>query len=116
MVRAMLPAATRRPNDTRVEARSYMPRAIRPGSVAPMTSQKCAVDLEKARQLMAASSAPKGFVIDFYVYSVVRYRQYAEVIANNLRSIGITANITMLQYAALRDKMRSGEAEFVLSS
>lgn len=77
---------------------------------------KYAVDLEKARQLIAASSVPKGFAVDFHVYNVAGYRHYAEVIAHNLRAIGITANITMLQYAALRDKMRSGEAKFVLSS
>lgn len=73
-------------------------------------------DLEKARQLMAASTVPNGFVTDFYVYNVAGYRKYAEVIANSLKSIGITANITMLQYAALRDKIRSGEAKFALSS
>lgn len=74
------------------------------------------LNLDKARQLMAASSVPKGFVVEFFVYNVAGYRQYAEVIANNLRAIGITANITLLQYAALRDKIRSGEAKFALST
>jgi len=73
-------------------------------------------DLAKAKKLMAESSVPNGFNIDFYVYNVAGYRQYAEVIANNLRSIGINANITMLQYGTLRDKIRTGEAKFALST
>jgi peptide/nickel transport system substrate-binding protein len=77
---------------------------------------KYQVDLDKAKKLMAESSVPKGFSVDLFVYNVAGYRQYAEVIANNLKSIGINANITMLQYGALRDKIRTGEAKFALST
>jgi len=69
-------------------------------------------DLDKARKLMAEAGYADGFSVDFPVIQAERVN--AEAIVGNLRDIGIRANLQPLQYAAVRDKVRSGEAKMAL--
>jgi peptide/nickel transport system substrate-binding protein len=64
-------------------------------------------DPAKAKQLLAAAGFPNGFDIDFYAY---RERDQAEAMISYLGAVGIRANLRFLQYAAMRDAMRSGKA------
>lgn len=69
-------------------------------------------NVDKAKQLMKDAGYGDGFSVDFQVIQAERGN--AEAIVSNLRSIGIKANLQPLQYAAVRDKVRSGEAQMAL--
>ena len=66
-------------------------------------------DPEKARALLAEAGYPDGFSIDFHAY---RNRVYAEAIMGYLDAVGIKPNLVYLKYAALRDKVYTGEIDF----
>lgn len=63
-------------------------------------------DPEKARALLAEAGFPDGFSTTLYAY---RDRPAAEAIAQMLAKVGIKADLTFLQYAALADKQLKGE-------
>lgn len=69
-------------------------------------------NIAKAKQLMKEAGYADGFTVDFPVIQAERGN--AEAMVSNLRSIGIKANLQPLQYAAVRDKVRSGEAQMAL--
>lgn len=64
-------------------------------------------DPVKARQLLAEAGYKDGFTTDIYAY---RERELAEAVINDLRAVGIKANLRFMQYNALRPLLRSGEA------
>ncbi|MFC4670992.1 ABC transporter substrate-binding protein [Seohaeicola nanhaiensis] len=63
-------------------------------------------DPAKAKELLAEAGHADGLTVEFYAY---RDRQLAEAMAGMLAEVGITANINMMQYSALSDKISSGE-------
>jgi peptide/nickel transport system substrate-binding protein len=63
---------------------------------------------KKAKELLAEAGYKDGFSVDFPV--LPGERSFAEAIVGNLQQVGIRANLQSLQYAPLRDKIRSGEA------
>lgn len=67
-------------------------------------------DPAKAKQLMAEAGFANGFEIDFFSY---RERPQAEAMINYLRAIGIKANLRFMQYAAMREQVRSNKAGLV---
>jgi peptide/nickel transport system substrate-binding protein len=70
-------------------------------------------DPQKARKLLAEAGFPDGFTTDMYAY---REKELAEAIINDLRKVGIKANLRFMQYNALRPLLRSGEAAFAYLS
>lgn len=71
-------------------------------------------DPKKARSLLTEAGYAKGFTIDFPVLQGERGN--AEAIVGNLKAVGINANLQPLQYAPLREKIRSGEAQMAGST
>jgi peptide/nickel transport system substrate-binding protein len=60
-----------------------------------------------SKKLLAEAGYPNGFDIDIVAY---RERNQTEAIINYLRAVGIRARLNFLQYAAMRDMIRSGKA------
>jgi peptide/nickel transport system substrate-binding protein len=65
---------------------------------------------QRARQLLAEAGFPNGFDIDFFAY---RERNQSEAMINYLRAVGIRANLRFMQYAAMRELIRSNRAGLV---
>jgi peptide/nickel transport system substrate-binding protein len=66
-----------------------------------------AYDPAKAKQLLKEAGVPDGFELDLYAY---RERPQTEAMIGYLHAIGIKANLRFLQYAAMRDAVRSGKS------
>jgi len=64
----------------------------------------------KAKALLAEAGFPNGFDVDFYAY---RERNQTEAMIGYLRAVGIRANLRFMQYAAMRDQVRSGKAALI---
>jgi len=63
-------------------------------------------DPAKSKALLAEAGYPDGFTFDIYAY---RQREYTEAVIGDLKKVGITANLTFLQYRALRDLVWEGK-------
>jgi peptide/nickel transport system substrate-binding protein len=70
-------------------------------------AERYAYDPAKAKQLLAEAGFPNGFEIDLHAY---RERNQTEAMIGYLRAVGIRANLRFMQYAAMRDQVRSGKA------
>ena len=70
-------------------------------------------DPRKAKALLAEAGLANGFDIDIYAY---RERTHVEAIIGYLRAVGIRANLRFLQYAALRDAVRTGQVALAFQS
>ena len=63
-------------------------------------------DPAKAKALLKEAGFADGFEIDLYAY---RERNQTEAMIGYLRAVGIKANLRFMQYAAMRDAIRSGK-------
>ncbi|WP_245152400.1 ABC transporter substrate-binding protein [Allopusillimonas soli] len=62
---------------------------------------------ELSKKLLAEAGYPNGFQTSIVAY---RERNQTEAIISYLRAVGIDAKLNFLQYAAMRDMIRSGKA------
>jgi peptide/nickel transport system substrate-binding protein len=69
-----------------------------------------AYDPAKSKQLLKEAGFPDGFEVDLYAY---RERPQTEAMIGYLRAVGIKANLRFMQYAAMRDAVRSNKGGLV---
>jgi peptide/nickel transport system substrate-binding protein len=62
---------------------------------------------QKAKQLLAEAGYPNGFEVPFLAY---RERHQTEAMIGYLQAVGIKANLTFLQYAAMREQVTANKA------
>jgi peptide/nickel transport system substrate-binding protein len=70
-------------------------------------------DPDKAKQLLAEAGYPNGFSIDLFTYF---QPEFGEAVVNDLRQIGVNANLRLIQLNALRPMVRNGQAKMTLLS
>jgi peptide/nickel transport system substrate-binding protein len=66
-----------------------------------------AYDPALAKKLLAEAGFPNGLDISLFAY---RERNQTEAIISNLQAVGIRANLTYSQYAAMRDQVRANKS------
>ncbi|HVL59042.1 MAG TPA: ABC transporter substrate-binding protein [Burkholderiaceae bacterium] len=66
-----------------------------------------AYDPALAKKLLAEAGFPNGFDTSIFAY---RERNQTEAIIANLQAVGIRANLTYSQYAAMRDQVRANKS------
>jgi peptide/nickel transport system substrate-binding protein len=70
-------------------------------------AMRYAYDPAKAKQLLAEAGYPNGFEIPLFAY---RERHQTEAMIGYFQAIGVKANLTFLQYAAMREQIRANKA------
>lgn len=70
-------------------------------------AQRYAYDPAKAKQLLAEAGFPNGIELPIVAY---RERHQTEALIGYLQAAGIKANLSFLQYAAMREQIRANKA------
>src|SRR5690606_7264328 len=60
-------------------------------------------DIERAKQLMADAGYADGFELDLVSSELPIYRQHYEILAEELRQIGIETSLEIVQHAAMHE-------------
>ncbi|MGI8975678.1 MAG: ABC transporter substrate-binding protein, partial [Thermomicrobiales bacterium] len=66
-------------------------------------------DTARAMELLAEAGYEDGFEIDLVTSEMDSYRLNYEVLADELRQIGVTVNLEVVQHAAMHDLIRQDE-------
>jgi peptide/nickel transport system substrate-binding protein len=83
-----------------------------PPELAPPVAAPARVDMAKAKELLAQAGHPNGFRIDLWTTNGVylRDKEIAEALQAPLKSIGVDAQVKVMEYAAFADGMARHEA------
>lgn len=91
---------------------SVVPAQLMPGGLTEEEAAEAGIsyeqDLERAKELLEEAGYPDGFEIDLVTSERDTYRINYEVLAEELRQIGITANLEVVQHAAMHELIREG--------
>jgi peptide/nickel transport system substrate-binding protein len=71
-------------------------------------------DIERAKQLLAEAGYADGFELDLVTSEMDDYRTNYEVLAEELRQVGITINLEVVQHAAMHDLIRQDRNAIVI--
>jgi peptide/nickel transport system substrate-binding protein len=89
---------------------TFMNSPIPPGTYYDKTLPGYPFNLDKAKQLMAASSMPSGFPLDYTIASGDNVAQQIATIAKDQWSkIGVTVNISQQERSVVRQAYRDGK-------
>jgi peptide/nickel transport system substrate-binding protein len=88
-------------------ATGFLPPELVPSTVKPITG-----DVAAAKKLLADAGYPNGFTIDLWTPNgtYLKDKEIAQAVQTPLKSIGVTANIKVLEYAAYSDGLNRHEA------
>jgi peptide/nickel transport system substrate-binding protein len=91
---------------------SVVPHDLMPGGLTEEEANDAGVnpapDLDRAKELLAEAGYPDGFEMDLISSEQTGYRQNYEVLAEEMRQIGITVNLEVVQHAAMHELIREG--------
>jgi len=97
---------------------SVVPHMLMPGGLTQEEAAEAGVeypmDTERAMELLAEAGYPDGFELDLVTSEMEDYRTNYEVLAEELRQIGITVNLEVVQHAAMHDLIREGRNAIVI--
>ena len=91
---------------------SIVPASLMPGGLTEEEAEEAGVnyqqDIERAQELLAEAGYPDGFEMDLITSEQTAYRQAYEVLQEELRQIGITINLEVVQHATMHELVREG--------
>lgn len=89
---------------------SVIPAAFMPGGLTEEQATEAGVnyeqDIEGAKALLAEAGYADGFELDLITSEQVEYRANYEVLQEELRQIGITVNLEVVQHATMHELIR----------
>ncbi len=89
---------------------SVVPAAFMPGGLTQESAAAAGVDIqqdtERAKQLLAEAGYSEGFELDLITSEQDSYRRAYEVLAEELRAIGVTVNLEVVQHQSMHDLIR----------
>lgn len=71
-------------------------------------------DLDRAKELLVEAGYPDGFELDLVSSEMAAYRAHYEVLAEELRQIGITISLEVVQHAAMHELIREDRNAIVI--
>jgi len=97
---------------------SVVPAQEMPGGLTQEEASAAGVDfpqdVERAKQLLAEANYPDGFEIDLVTSEMDDYRTNYEVMAEELRQIGINVKLEVVQHAAMHELIRQDRNAIVI--
>lgn len=89
---------------------SIIPEDFMPGGLNEEEAESAGVkydqDTERARELLAEAGYADGFELDLVTSEMAIYRSSYEVLQEELRQIGITVNLEVVQHATMHELIR----------
>ena len=89
---------------------SVVPADIMPGGLTQEEAAEAGVefaqDIERSKELLAEAGYPDGFDLDLVTSEMDDYRTNYEVLAEELRQVGINVSLEVVQHAAMHDLIR----------
>lgn len=97
---------------------SVVPATFMPGGLDEDQANDAEVnyeqDVEAAKSLLAEAGYPDGFELDLITSEQLAYRTAYEVLQEELRQIGITVNLEVVQHATMHELIRQDKNPIVL--
>ena len=91
---------------------SVVPDGLMPGGLTQEEAAAAGVefpqDLEHSKALLAEAGYPDGFELDLITSEMEDYRKNYEVLGEELRQVGITVKLEVVQHAAMHELIRQG--------
>jgi peptide/nickel transport system substrate-binding protein len=89
---------------------SVIPADFMPGGLTEEQAEEAGVnysqDIEGAKALLEEAGYPDGFELDLVTSEQIEYRANYEVLQEELRQIGITVNLEVVQHATMHELIR----------
>lgn len=97
---------------------SVVPASLMPGGLTEEEAEEAGVnyqqDIDGAIALLEEAGYPDGFEMDLITSEQTAYRQAYEVLQEELRQIGITINLEVVQHATMHELIREGRNPIVI--
>lgn len=91
---------------------SIVPGSLMPGGLTEEEAEAAGVnfqqDIDRAKELLAEAGYADGFEMALITSEQTAYRQAYEVLQEELRQIGITVNLEVVQHATMHELIREG--------
>lgn len=91
---------------------SIVPAHLMPGGLNEEQAAEAGVlyeqNVERAKELLAEAGYPDGFELDLISSEMLSYRARYEILQEELRQIGVTVNLEIVQHATMHELIREG--------